>query len=351
MANENQKESVLTLKDIILVAQDFLRFFRKRWYVFLLLIGIFAAIFAYNHFQKEIRFKSDLRFVVEGQNGTGGGLGGLLGSFGIRKSGGISPFKILEVGKSSNIFLKLLVSKTSDGELIGNKILQVYDLNEKWSEKKPELSDFKFTPDLLERETTQLERIAIRRLMRLMWNKSEDVALCTFKLDELKGIYKISSPTLDEDLSYSISKNLYDFIKEFFEEDVFENQKQFTEILQAKADSLTSLRNQKVRQLAKFNARNLNVINKEVSSEYTILQQEQLAINVALTEVIKNKEMADVNLKDIQPLFLAIDSPFKPLPVMTSSLMFSLVVGSFIGAFLSFVILTILKIYKDAMNS
>ncbi len=344
-------DGIITLKDIILLIQSFIKYLFKKWFVIAILAILFSGFFIYKHFTSEIKYKSELRFVVEGQNGTGGGLGGLLGSIGIRKSGGVSPFKILEVGKSSNILLKVLSAKTSSGEFIGNRIINTYNLTKKWSENNASLKDFQFTQELNDRELSDKERIVIRKLMRKFWSKDEDVALCKFTLDEAKGIYVLNSSTINEDLSFEISTQLFKFIKLFFEDEIFENQKQFSEILTHKADSLRVLRDQKVRQLARFNARNRGLVNDEVSADYTILTQEQLVLNSALAEVIKNKEMADVNLKDIQPLFLEIDRPFKPLPVITSSLIRNAIIGGVIGIMLGSILLIFIKIYQDAMSS
>lgn len=349
MDKVSNQENPIVLKDLILLVQEFISYLFKRWYIIFGLMLILGGFFFYKHITSELKYKSELRFVVEGQNGTGGGLGGLLGSIGIRKSGGVSPFKIIEVGRSSSVFLKVISTKMDDGQLLGNKIIDVYELQDAWEKSNSNLKGFYFTDDFLTRETTLKERKAIRTLLKKFWSKDTEVALCSFNLNEEKGIYNITSKTINEDLSYEISTTLYQYIKDFFEEDIFINQKQFTEILTAKADSLKVLRDSKIRQLARFNSKNLGLVNTETSAEITILNSEQAVLNVALSEVVKNKEMADVNLKDIQPLFLAIDSPFKPLPVITSSLMMSLIMGAFIGFMLGVVILCVIKIYKDAM--
>lgn len=347
--NNEKPTDIITLKDLILVVQDFIKSIFKSWYVVAIFAVIGSALFLYNYSKSEIKYRSELRFVVEGQNGTGGGLGGLLGSIGIRKGNGISPFKILEVGKSNTLFLKLIYTKDESGEFIGNKILETYDLIDKWSEKNSALKGFRFTKNVPIEDASNNERIIIRKLNKLMWNKDSDIALANFSLDEMKGIFTLKCNTIDENLSYALSVNLYKHIKAFFEEDAFANQRQFSDILTAKSDSLRILRDSKIRQIARFNSKNIGLVNTEVSANYTILNQEQIAINGALIEVLKNKEMADVNLKDIQPLFLKIDAPFRPLPVVASSLFRELVIGGFIGVIFSIIILIVVKIYRDAM--
>ena len=80
-----------------------------------------------------------------------------------------------------------------------------------------------------------------------------------------------------------------------------------------KADSIKTLNESKIRQLAKFEDRNRGVVSNQVLVTSRILAQESSALSFAYAEIIKNKEMTDVNLKDMQPLFMAIDTPFSPI--------------------------------------
>ena len=75
-----------------------------------------------------------------------------------------------------------------------------------------------------------------------------------------------------------------------------------------KADSIKTLNETKIRQLAKFEDRNRGTVNNQSMVTRSILSQESLALSSAYAEILKNKEMTDVNLKDMQPLFMAIDT-------------------------------------------
>ena len=84
--NENYQtyNDEITLKELILKLQEYIREIINSK----LIIGLFCLIsvlgFLYKHYTHIPTYKAELKFVVEGQNG-GGGLGGLLGSFGINQ--------------------------------------------------------------------------------------------------------------------------------------------------------------------------------------------------------------------------------------------------------------------------
>ena len=61
--------------------------------------------------------------------------------------------------------------------------------------------------------------------------------------------------------------------------------------------------------------------------------------------------MTDVNLKDMQPLFMVIDAPYSPLSASPSSLLKSLIFGFLLGGFLAAVFIIIRKVYRDTMEA
>ena len=154
-----------------------------------------------------------------------------------------------------------------------------------------------------------MERSAIKKLRARVWDSENVDPMTSLKLNDETGIYTLSSETISEELSLAITNNLYDEIKLFFEEEVFQNQKQLADILAIKSDSIRSLNESKVRQIAKFEDSNRGMVSNEIMATKKILSQESMALTTAYAELMKNKEMTDVNLKDMQPLFMAIILP------------------------------------------
>jgi len=350
---QDHKSDELTLKEMIFKIQDYFRELVRNWWLIGLVCILTTGAFLVKHYSKEFTFGARMKFVVEGQSGTGGGIANLLGSLsGGGKSGKINPFKILEVAHGSHLFTKVISSKTKDGTLLANKVLEEYKLPEEWSEKNPDYKDFRFD-EIGELDNTDiLKQKVIKRLHGFVlgseFNRSS--ALTSLQLDDETGIYTIQSATLTEELSLLLTNSFYEEIKFFFEEEVFRDQRQIAEILDAKADSLQAIRNYKIRELAKFENRNRGSIGKDLKAERTIINMEQAAINKAYGEIVKNREMTDINRRDQKPLFVAIDRPFQPLSPAGASLFRNLILGLAIGSFFSIAFVLIRKIYRDIMS-
>lgn len=339
----------ITLKDLILKVKEFTIEILNSW----LIIGLISLLFALGFFLKHINhiptYNSELRFVVEGQNNVGGGLSSLLGSFGIKKGGKVNPYKIIEVGKSTDVLLKILSKKLDSNESIANSILKEYELVNKWSENNVEFENFKFG-EKISTTGSELERKAIKRLKKILWGGKNIFPLTTFDLDEDTGIYSIGTEAISEKISLGVTTTLYNEIKHFFEEEIFLNQKQLADILTMKADSIKALNESKIRQLAKFEDRNRRVVSNQALVPSRILSQESSALSFAYAEIMKNKEMTDVNLKDMQPLFMAIDTPFSPLSPTVSSALIEILKGLILGGFIAVFFVLSKKIYRETMQ-
>lgn len=349
MSQEHQYDDEITLKELILKVQEYIREVIKNWWLVALFCVFATGFFLYKHFTHVPEYTAELRFVVEGQGGVSGGLGGLLGTFGIKKGGSVNPYKILEVGKSNKLFEDIAFSTFEADTTIADKLLAEYDLVEKWSKKNEKYKDFRFVGDKMERP---IEKKVFKNLRGMVWGSPENNknALSKLSLDEEKGIYSMNTSTTDESLSITMTNRFYQGIKQFFEDEIFENQKRSAEILAAKADSINNLRTSKIYQLARFEDKNRGLIYKENQSRRAVLTQEIQALGMAYAELIKNYEMTDVNLKDLQPLFMEIDRPFSPLKSSESSLLKNLILGLFLGGFFGSGVIVIRKIFKDIME-
>lgn len=347
--NQSNNEEI-TLKELILKLKEYWAEIIRSWWI----IGLFCLVgvlgFTYNHLTHIPIYQAELRFVVEGQSSGGGSLGSLLGSFGIKKGGKVNPYKIIEVGKSTSMLLKTLFHKLPSNINVANTILQEYDLTQVWSKTNPEFENFRFG-NIFNTSESRMERSAIKKLRARVWGSENVDPMTSLKLNDETGIYTLSSETISEELSLAVTNNLYDEIKLFFEEEVFQNQKQLADILTMKADSIKTLNESKVRQIAKFEDSNRGMVSNESMVTKKLLTQESMALNVAYAEIMKNKEMTDVNLKDMQPLFMAIDIPFSPIRSSSSSLFLAIIQGLSLGGFLAIFFITIRKIYTDAMSN
>lgn len=350
--NKYDNSDEITLKDLIVNVKGYVKEIIRSWF----LIGIVAllgvAAFLYQHYNHRIAYECSLTFVVEGQGGGGGGLGSLLGSLGMGggKGGTVNPYKVIEVAHGSELFLKVMGSKATSGDLIANEVLKAYDLTEKWSENNEEFKEFYFDTLAMTYGKDILNQKAIKGIHKLVWGtqKSRANALVKIHFNEDTGLFYLETISLSEDLTMDLTENFYKAIKTFFEEEMWQSQVQLAAILRAKSDSLKYIRNYKVRELANFENRNRSLVGKQLIAERSILTMEQMAINGAYAEVMKNRELTDINMKDKKPVFVAVDTPFRPLAPMVSSFFKNVVLGVVVGAFFAIIFVIFRKIYRDA---
>lgn len=319
----------------------------KFWWVVLILCGLFSAYFLNEHYNTPTKYNAELKFIVEGDGGGSGLIGGLLGQFGIKRTGKNNPYKILEVARSKRVSEKIILGDF-EGKKIGNAIIESYKLKDIWKEdNNMALVAYNFGDTLALDNPT--ERLAFKAVRGKIWgsSKNPEEALLSIAFDEDKGIYLITSKTVDEELSLKLTHQLYDEVKYFFENDILKNQLNTLAILKTKVDSLHSLRNSKNYEIARFEDSNRNSIDRINSVKKLSMMQDLQAVNLAYMEIVKNYEMADISLKDSQSLFMIIDKPISPLSPQDSSLILSLIFGFFFGGLTSLILIVTRKVIKD----
>lgn len=337
-------EEEISVKDIILQINSYLKEILRNWKIVVLLCLIFVSFFVHNHLVHVTTYNSELRFLVEGQSG-GGGITSLLGSLGIKKGGKVNPYKIVEVAQSTKILNKLLSSKRNGEKNIANRIFDAYELREKWSSDDLDLSNYSYTSD----DENEVHNIVVKSLSSFLWGIEKTNGKIKFSFNEDNGIYTVLTRLKDDQLAVDVTKELYDLVRNFFEDEIFLNQNLSAKILKDKSDSIKISRDLKVFELARHEDKNQNLVRKISNAKATILRQEIQALNFAYGEVLKNYEMTDVNLKDLQPLFMEIETPFLPLMPNNSSLFKNLMFGLIFGTFLSCGFIIFRKIYRDIM--
>jgi len=350
---ENQHGDEITLKELILKLQEYFREVIRSWSILIIISLITVGLSLYQHYTHVLTYKANTRFIVEGQTGNTGGLSSLLGKIGMGSSKGVNPFKILEVAYGSEFLETLLNTKGKEGEYVSNMLLDIYELPKEWSKIHPKYEEFRFSGPIDISNAEEIDNRVVRKLHKLIWGSESDrsKALCKISFDLDSGLYDINSNTESEALSFLLTNTIYQELKVFFEEELWSNQIQLAAILNAKADSLQAVRDFKVRELARFENRNRAIIGKELTAERSIILMEQSAINNAYAEVLKTREMTDVNMKDKKPLFVTVDVPYLPLSPVGSSLKKKIIFGLAVGIFLSVLFILTRKIYKDVMSS
>ena len=118
---DKYQEEEINLKEIIIKFKFYSHEIIRNYLLVLVVTLPLLVYFVYKHYKTLPKYEAETRFLVEGSSGSGG-LGSLLGQFGIRSSGKFNPFKVLEVAKSKTLIKKVLFSKT-EGDYIINELI------------------------------------------------------------------------------------------------------------------------------------------------------------------------------------------------------------------------------------
>ena len=186
---------------------------------FLVIVTIpFLIYFGYKHFSFQPKYEAEVKFLVEGSSSSFGGLGGLLGQFGIRNTGKANPYKIVEVAQSNYILEKILFDNSVKPN-VAEQLIATYHLDEQWAKDEPKYANFKFKNQKFQ-SMDSLERVAFSRVIKKMnGGKNRIDPVLSFVYDEDTGVFNYKINCENEQLALNIQTIAYANLKKFFEEE------------------------------------------------------------------------------------------------------------------------------------
>ena len=361
--NYSNQEDEITLKELILKIKGFWSEIVKFWFWILLLGAVIGLYMGYTAFKTKPQYKAELTFMLNDNDGGGGmpGLGGLLGTFGLGGGGGsVNLDKIVELSKTRKIAKKLLFKKciiNNKNDFIANHLIDYkVELNE-WANKpfydfwsaESKIKNFKFKSDSIN-SFDRTNNSILKSVHSLLIGNANNTGLIRTKYVEETGIMSISAVTGSEELSYYLCDNQYAILSEYYVSKTIEKQKYTFDLLSEKSDSIQiALRNAQY-SLASYKDKNQNMYTSKDNLNELRLTQEVQKLGAMYAEVSKNLEIASFSLKSKTPFMQEIDEPLLPLRPAKPSLFRSLIIGGFLGVFLSIGIIVIRKVYRDTME-
>ena len=355
MQQEYIQEDEITLKELILKIQEYYREVVKNWKWVVFITIPFVAWFLYKAMTTPDTYTATLTYMVnEDEGGNLGGVSSILSQFGLG-GGGNSDFnldKIVQLSKSRRIINAVLLEKAIVGgkeDYLANHIMRIYSMHKYW--KKSKLKDFWFNRDTID-VFSRLENIALKAVYGKVVGASNTKVKGLFKsgYSETSGILTISIRSESEDLSKMLAIRIYENLSLFYIDKSIEKQRATYNIVREKRDSIESVLNKTQYLFLKFDDANKGVQLNQYRARKLKLQRDLNVQSIAYAEVLKNLEIADFALKRSTPFFQAIDVPVEPIPLIRESKLKALLLGSFIGGFLSVFFLVVRKLFRDAMR-
>jgi len=323
----------------------------KNWYKYLLkqcwkiiISGLFGGIFGLGYaYLQPITYKAKLSFVVEDSKNSGGGLAALAGQFGFDFSGAGSG--TLFAGDNILLFLRseslirktLLTPYNSDGNYsLADKYADAYKLRKNW-EKNSKINQLIYFPSNTEVRFTRLQD----SLLKVITNRIILKELLVERPEKKATFIYVSATLRDELLSKFFIERLVTEATERYVFSKTKRQKINVDRLELRADSLASILNNKVYATASESEKllDINPALRVQAVKAEVTGRDKVLIGTIYGEVVKNLEIAKMQLSQETPTIQIIDAPTLPLRLEKTSKILSAILFAIIISFLTMIYL------------
>ncbi|MBK7096914.1 MAG: hypothetical protein IPH57_18325 [Saprospiraceae bacterium] len=355
----------ITLKEIILKIKDYFTEVVKHWKIVLLVTFLFLSYLAYKSIKSEYSYKAKLTFMINQTEGSSlSGLGGILGQFGFGEKSEFNKNKIMILNKSRRIVEKAIFEKVKINgkeDFLANHIIINQDTLGRWASvplymkpfaKENPLKGFLFKNGNFEK-FNDLENSALKSVFNLIAGDPDTggAGVMTNGFDKESGIMHISTNTTNPELSIAITNKVFDNLSRFYIEKTIEKQKATYDVLKAKTDSIFALLQGKEAGAAAIEDRNIaswGSTTKLPSRRHT---RDIQKLTIMYSETLKNLEISDFAVRNQMPFVQPIDRPIMPISGVKTSIVKSMMIGLFLGIFISTLFIIFRKIIREALDN
>lgn len=332
----------LTLKDLIQLFKSWFFYLLSKWYIILLFVLIGAGYGYYKTYKILPTYAANITFVLSTETkSAAGGLGGLAAQFGLDAGAGgnenvFSGDNIIELFKTRKIAERALLQKIE-----GTNVCFAQYIHETVKGNKPlNLGEFSSKTEAL-----SPAQLAIVRKYSSLLSKSISV----YKKDKKLSYYTITASGTNEGFVYYAANLILKETSDFFIETKTKIARKNLALLEKEADSLYSILNGTMQQSANIADKTFN-INPSLIKQRAPVQMNQArltALGAAYTEVMRQLELAKINVQKETPLYQVIDDPVRPLKAIKPDIIGAIIKFGVIGLFIGILFLIGKFYWKD----
>lgn len=348
-----------SLKDLILSIRDWIHYFLSKKYI-IILFGLLGGGlgFTYAWLKKPV-YTATTSFVLEagGNKGALASYAGIASAFGIDVAGGggglFQGENILELYKSRNMITKALLSEGVFGnkkQLLIDRYIEFNNLRKSW-DKNPRLKNIQFRPDNLYQSDAEqlLHDSIIGRIVKNIETRNLKVEM---KDKKLNVIYvTVSSP--DELFAKAFNEQLVQNVNQFYLEAKSRKNLENVQILQAKVDSVRSVLSGSIVRAASTADATPNQNPTRLAQRIVPMQNSRVNAEISqgvLSSLLQNLELSKITLSKETPLIQIVDRPILPLESKKIGKILAMVVGGFLGVFITMGIMALRRYYKSILS-
>lgn len=345
-----QEADVVTAKGTFLKAKSYFFYLLSKWWLILVFCAAGALIGLYRAYNTRPTYTATLNFVLS--TGTkNSNISGIASQLGIDVAGPqnndvFSGDNILVLFKSKKMIKEVLFKKPpQSAESLVNIITRELKLDKQWL-KNPRTKNLFPFPDSM--QLTPVQDSLFREVYNIIVKKQLNVRRTDSKL----SIYTVSTVSTNEVFACYLTRYLMDETADFYINTKTSTAKQTLQLLQKEADSLKGALNGSIVHVAAEADRTF-ALNPAMQVQRAPAQTSQVRSGVlaaTYAEIVKNLELAKINLQRENPLYQIIDSPEMPLVMKKSNKRTALMIGGFIGGFIIIMLLVLYRVGKS-LNS
>jgi uncharacterized protein involved in exopolysaccharide biosynthesis len=330
------REDEISLKEIIQKLKEWFRYLLSKW-LWLCVAGIFCGALAVTYvWLSKPKYTAELSFILSNSDQDAGALYGIASQFGIDLGGGgsndaFSGDNIIVLMNSRAMVQKALLKKPpGKNETLINILAEELKLDAGWNSKERTKGAFPFPDNPA--KMTYVQDSLFRDVYGMIAKNLLDVS----RPDKRQSVYVVTTTATNELFSLYLTKYLVDVTSKFYIDTKTSLARQNLEMLQREADSLRTLLASSISSTAEVYDKTFN-LNPALQVQRAPAQEGQFrisALGTAYGEVVKNLELAKINLQKATPLYQVIDEPQFPLVAEKWGRLKALIVGGFIGGLL-----------------
>ncbi len=342
------EEDNYSLKDIMNIGKEFLRYLLKKWWLLALAIIIGAGLGTAYYLKQKPKYEAIATFILEDKSASNSGLAGLASQFGFNlgslTSGGnmFSGDNILTILKSKRVVEQVLLSRVDSSSGNGRTLVDFYlDVTgmKKSLQKKPALANISFA-NIKDRITPLQDSI-----LNVIHGRIIVKNLVTERVNKQGSIIRVKVTAPDCIFSRLMAERLVNAAANLYMDVRTGTAQENIRQLQKRSDSLLNLLNTKSYTTAASQPLDVNPGVKTAVVATEIGTRDKTVLATVYAEVIKNLEASKMLLSQQTPVIQLLDRPGYLLEDKRMGLLFLLVVFSFVtglicvgGFFLVFLI-------------
>ncbi|MEL1252627.1 Wzz/FepE/Etk N-terminal domain-containing protein [Flavobacterium sp. DGU38] len=351
MSDKNLNDEI-TLKELLEKIKQWYFYLLSKWKI-ILLAGAIGGILGLSYsFIKKPIYTATLTFALEDEKS--GGMSGALGlasSFGFDLGGGggsiFTGSNLTELFKSRTMVENtLLTPVTINGKVIS--LAEMYIQNNDWRDDwndSPKFKNIQFLPNGKRDYFTRVHD----SILGVIYQNLSKTSLAVAQKDKKTAIISMDVASTNELFSLYFSEALAKQVGKFYIDTKSKKARINMDILEHQVDSVRAELNSAITGVAVANDNTFNLnpalnVRRAPSARRQVDVQANTAI---LSELVKQCELAKVNLRKETPLIQVIDRPILPLPKERFGKAKGLILGAIFTAFWMILFLIIRKITRN----